>query len=632
VGALPGAGADIAAWMSYGMSKRFSKEPEKFGTGHVEGIVESGAANNSALGGAWIPALVFGIPGDSITAIAIGVLYLKNMNPGPTLFVDNPQNIYAVFIVFILAQLLMLPFGWMAIKVAKRILRIPAGRADAADPAVLHRRQLRHQQLDVRCHRDGRGRCRGVLHGTLDFGLIGLAVMGQNLVLNVESRGFAVSVYNRTPQVTHDFVAAHPGKRMPAATRWPPFVASLARPRKVMLMVKAGAAVDAVIEQLLPLLEPDDIVIDGGNSLYTDTERRDAWLAAAGPALRRRRVSAAARKARARAQHHARRPASTWAEMRPIFEAIAARVDGEPCVIHIGPGGAGHYVKMVHNGIEYGDMQLICEAYALLQAAGMTAPEMAAVFDQWNQGELQSYLIEITAGAASNATPTPAAAGRPDPGQGRAEGHRPVDADQRRRERGGGQHHQRRGRGARAVVDEGARVAASTQLQGPGTTLDVDRRRWCSQVHEALYASKIISYAQGLDLMRTISAKKGWGWTWAASRRIWRGGCIIRARFLGRITEAYRADPALPNLMLAPYFRDVLNRASRQPWREVVALAVAAGIPVPAFSASLAYYDSLPQRAAAGQPAAGAARLLRRAHLRACRPAAGQFFHTPGPR
>jgi putative tricarboxylic transport membrane protein len=160
VGALPGAGADIAAWMSYGVSKRFSKEPEKFGTGHVEGIVESGAANNSALGGAWIPALVFGIPGDSITAIAIGVLYLKNMNPGPTLFVDNPQNIYAVFIVFILAQLLMLPFGWMAIKVAKQILRIPAAPADAADPAVLHRRQLRHQQLDVRRHRDGRGRCR----------------------------------------------------------------------------------------------------------------------------------------------------------------------------------------------------------------------------------------------------------------------------------------------------------------------------------------------------------------------------------------------------------------------------------------------------------------------------------------
>jgi 6-phosphogluconate dehydrogenase (decarboxylating) len=466
--------------MSYGMSKRFSKEPEKFGTGHVEGIVESGAANNSALGGAWIPALVFGIPGDSITAIAIGVLYLKNMNPGPTLFVDNPQNIYAVFIVFILAQLLMLPFGWMAIKVAKQILRIPAavlmplillfcivgsfainnsmfgvivmGVAGVVAffmerwgfpvaPTILGvvlGTMLEEHFFSSLIKADGNflasssGRsparwawltlmiwlwpvvgacCKPAkrMNERSDFGLIGLAVMGQNLVLNVESRGFAVSVFNRTASVTHDFVAQHPGKAHRGCDTLPDFVASLKRPRKVQLMVQAGAAVDAVIEQLLPLLDPGDIVIDGGNSLYTDTERRDAWLTAKGLRFVGAGISGGEEGARKGPSIMPGGPASTWAEIRPIYEAIAARVDGEPCVIHIGPGGAGHFVKMVHNGIEYGDMQLICEAYALFQAAGLTAPEIAAVFDQWNQGELQSYLIEITAVRWSRSTPTPAA-------------------------------------------------------------------------------------------------------------------------------------------------------------------------------------------------------------------------------
>ena len=223
-----------------------------------------------------------------------------------------------------------------------------------------------------------------------DFGLIGLAVMGQNLALNVQSRGFHVAVYNRSPQVTEAFVAAHPGKRLRGAPTLEAFVAALKRPRMVMLMVKAGAAVDALIEQLLPLLEKGDIVIDGGNSHYADTERRSTALAARGLRFVGAGVSGGEEGARKGPAIMPGGPASTWQVLQPIFESIAARVDGQPCVMHIGEGGAGHYVKMVHNGIEYGDMQLICEAYAMFQAAGMNSDEMADVFDGWNEGELQS--------------------------------------------------------------------------------------------------------------------------------------------------------------------------------------------------------------------------------------------------
>ena len=229
-----------------------------------------------------------------------------------------------------------------------------------------------------------------------DFGLIGLAVMGQNLVLNIESRGFAVSVFNRTPEVTDAFIAAQPGKKLFGAHTLPEFVASLARPRKLMLMVKAGSAVDAVIDQLIPLLQADDIIIDGGNSLYADTERRDAQLRDSGLRFVGAGVSGGEEGARKGPAIMPGGPASTWQVLRPIFESIAARVDGQPCVIHIGPGGAGHYVKMVHNGIEYGDMQLICEAYSLFKAAGMGSDQMADLFDAWNEGDLQSYLIQIT--------------------------------------------------------------------------------------------------------------------------------------------------------------------------------------------------------------------------------------------
>ena len=426
-----------------------------------------------------------------------------------------------------------------------------------------------------------------------DFGLIGLAVMGQNLVLNVESHGFSVSVYNRTGEVTDDFVARHPGKRLFGAKTLPGFVASLARPRKVLIMVKAGAAVDAVIEQLVPLLDEGDIVIDGGNSLYTDTERRDAALAARGLRFVGAGVSGGEEGARKGPSIMPGGPASTWQVMRPIFEAIAAKVDGEPCVIHIGPGGAGHYVKMIHNGIEYGDMQLICEAYALFKAAGFSAAEMAAIFEQWNAGELQSYLIQITAKALAqidDVTGQPLVelivdkAGQKGTGQwtllSAAENAVVVSTINAAVE-------------ARVLSSQKAqRVAASALLHGPLPNLAPHKAALVDKVHDALYASKVVSYAQGLDLMRTMGEKKQWGLDLGRIAAIWRGGCIIRARFLNRITDAYRADPGLGNLMLDPFFRDLLKR-TQQGWREVVCLAVSQGIPVPAFSASLGYYDSL---------------------------------------
>ena len=464
-----------------------------------------------------------------------------------------------------------------------------------------------------------------------DFGLIGLAVMGQNLVLNVESRGFTVSVYNRTAAVTDQFVAAHPGKKLRGAHTLQDFVASLAQPRKVMLMVKAGASVDAVLEQLTPLLSAGDIVIDGGNSLYRDTERRDAELAALGLRFVGAGVSGGEEGARKGPSIMPGGPASTWAVMRPIFESIAAKVDGQPCVMHIGPGGAGHYVKMVHNGIEYGDMQLICEAYALLQAAGMTAPEMAEVFARWNEGELQSYLIQITAEALKQVDPE---SGRPlvdiildkagQKGTGQwtllnaAENAVVISTINAAVE-------------ARILSSQKAqRVAASTQLKGPEVDINLSKADLVKKVHDALYASKIISYAQGLDLIKTMGEKKQWGLDLGRIASIWRGGCIIRARVLNRITDAYRSNPSLVNLMLDPFFKDVLAR-TQQNWREVVSIATLNGIPVPAFSASLGYYDSY---RAARLPAnlLQAQRDFFGAHTyeRTDKPE-GEFFHTDWP-
>ncbi len=425
-----------------------------------------------------------------------------------------------------------------------------------------------------------------------DFGLIGLAVMGQNLVLNVESRGFQVSVYNRTTATTDEFVAAHPGKKLVGSKTLEEFVQSLAIPRKIQIMVKAGAPVDAVIEQLIPLLDQGDIIIDGGNSLYTDTERRDAYLSEKGLRFIGAGVSGGEEGARKGPSIMPGGPLSTWDVMKPIFESISAKVDGEPCVTHIGPDGAGHYVKMIHNGIEYGDMQLICEAYNIFKAAGFTAAELGDVFTSWNDGDLESYLIQITAEIFKQI----------DPQTGKALVDLILDT--------AGQ----KGTGKWTIMNaventvvistinaavearilssmKDKRVAASKELQGPVPNITGDKAALVKKVHDALFASKIISYAQGLDLITTMGAAKNWNLDLGKIAAIWRGGCIIRARFLNDITDAYRSNPELSNLMLAPFFKNLLNEF-QQNWREVVALATINGIPVPAFSASLGYYDS----------------------------------------
>jgi 6-phosphogluconate dehydrogenase len=425
-----------------------------------------------------------------------------------------------------------------------------------------------------------------------DFGLIGLAVMGQNLVLNVESRGFQVSVYNRTTSAMEEFVAQHPDKKIVGEATLEGFVNSLASPRKIMIMVKAGGPVDAVIESLLPLLDKGDIIIDGGNSLYTDTERRDKWLGDLGFRFIGAGVSGGEEGARKGPSIMPGGPTSTWDVMKPIFESISAKVDGEPCVTHIGTGGAGHYVKMIHNGIEYGDMQLICEAYNIFKAAGFTPAELATVFTDWNNGDLESYLIQITAKIFE----------QNDPETGKALIDVILDT--------AGQ----KGTGKWTLINavENAvvistinaavearilssmkekRVAASSILHGPKAEISGDKAELVKKVHDALFASKIISYAQGLDLIAAMGEEKGWGLDLAKIAAIWRGGCIIRARFLNDITDAYRKDPKLSNLMLAPFFTDLLN-GFQQNWREVIATATLAGIPVPSFSASLGYYDS----------------------------------------
>jgi len=464
-----------------------------------------------------------------------------------------------------------------------------------------------------------------------DFGLIGLAVMGQNLVLNVESRGFQVSVFNRTPDKTEAFLAAHPGKQLVGSSTLQEFVQSLASPRKIQIMVKAGKPVDDVIEQLIPLLDKDDIIIDGGNSLYTDTERRDAYLTSKGLRFIGAGVSGGEEGARKGPSIMPGGPASTWEVMKPIFESISAKVDGQPCVIHIGPSGAGHYVKMIHNGIEYGDMQLICEAYSLFKAAGFTTDEMAAIFNEWNEGDLQSYLIQITGKALEQKDPETGGAlvelildkaGQKGTGQwtllNAAENAVVISTINAAVE-------------ARVLSSQKAqRVEASKHLKGPKADLSAEKKELVAKVHDALYASKVISYTQGFDLIKTMGEKKQWGLDFGGIASIWRGGCIIRARFLNHITDAYRTDPALVNLMLAPFFKDLLNN-TQQNWREVVALAVRNGIPVPAFSASLAYYDSY-RSARLSANLLQAQRDFFGAHTyeRTDKPA-GEFFHTEWP-
>lgn len=427
------------------------------------------------------------------------------------------------------------------------------------------------------------------------IGLIGLAVMGQNLVLNMERNGYTVGVFNRTTRVTEEFIAAHPDKKLVPSRTLEEFVASLERPRRILIMVKAGSAVDAVLDGLLPLLDQGDLVMDGGNSFFEDTNRRSAALSALGFNFMGVGVSGGEEGALWGPSIMPGGSPAAWTMVADLLRAIAAKApeDGKPCVAYLGPRSAGHYVKMVHNGIEYGDMQLIAEAYHILhEALRLEAAELAAIFDEWNKGELDSYLIAITAQIFR----------RIDDLTGKPLVDLVLDTAQ---QKGTGKWTSQDSFNIAAAVPtintavveriissmKAERVAASAMLPGPGTHYTGDRRQLIEAVRQALYASKISAYAQGMAMLRIASHEYGYNYDLGEVASLWRGGCIIRARFLNRITEAFQRNPDLPNLLLDASFNQSVQE-KLPAWRAVVRTAIELGIPTPAFSASLAYYDS----------------------------------------
>ncbi len=486
-----------------------------------------------------------------------------------------------------------------------------------------------------------------------DIGLIGLAVMGQNLALNIADHGFAISVYNRSPARTVDFVAtntATPGL-ITACMTTQEFAASLRRPRKAILLVKAGAATDAVIDELTKVFEPGDIIIDGGNAYWIDTIRREQALKARGLRFIGSGVSGGEEGARFGPSLMPGGEFSSWKEIEPIWRAIAAKVDpvsgaelkgalpgkpvtgGVPCTAYIGENGAGHYVKMVHNGIEYGDMQMICEGYDILRhVLGLSAMQIGAIFKEWNAGLLNSFLIEISAEVLQQTDPVTGRAfvdivldtagskgtglwtsvsaldsGVPAPTIGEAVFARYMSA----------------------MKDE--RVAASALLQGPAVgPYAGNRQELIDAVRDALYCSKICSYAQGFQLMGAAQSKYGWTLNFGEIAQIFRGGCIIRAGFLQRITEAFATNPALCNLLLDPYFSNSVQGAQAN-WRTVISVAVMHGVPVPTLGSALSYYDSyrsavLPQNLLQGQRDYFGAHTYERVDA-----PRGKFFHIDWP-
>lgn len=426
-----------------------------------------------------------------------------------------------------------------------------------------------------------------------DIGLIGLAVMGENLVLNMESKGFQVSVYNRTTQRVDDFVNGRAkGKNIRGTHSLQELVASLERPRKIMMMVKAGKPVDDLIESLVPLLDQGDILIDGGNTHYPDTNRRTAYVESKGLLYIGTGVSGGEEGALLGPSIMPGGSQKAWPVVKPVFQSIAAKVeDGTPCCDWVGENGAGHFVKMVHNGIEYGDMQLINEAYHIMKdVLGMSADEMHLVFKEWNEGPLDSYLIEITrdilafkdedgkplvdkildtAGQKGTGKWTAVSAlehGVPLTLIGEAVFSRCLSA----------------------IKEE--RVAASKLINGPKPEFIGDKKQFIKDIESALFASKIVSYAQGYALMAAAAKEYGWNLNYGGIALMWRGGCIIRSVFLGRIKEAFDRNKDLSNLLLDPYFKDVVEKA-QQGWRNVIATAVINGIPAPAMSSALSYFD-----------------------------------------
>ncbi len=426
-----------------------------------------------------------------------------------------------------------------------------------------------------------------------DIGLIGLAVMGENLVLNMESKGFQVTVFNRTTQKVDDFLAGRAkGKKIIGAHSIEELVRSLARPRKIMVMVKAGSAVDDMINTLIPHLEKGDIIIDGGNTHFPDTNRRTALVESKGLLYIGTGVSGGEEGALLGPSIMPGGSKAAWPFVKPIFQAIAAKVDnGTPCCDWVGENGAGHFVKMVHNGIEYGDMQLICEAYQIMRdLLGMNADEMHLVFKEWNTGELDSYLIEITRDILAYKDED----GQPlvdkildtagQKGTGKWTAVTALDLGITLTLIGEAVF----ARCLSAVKDE--RVKASEILNGPSAKFSGNRAEFIDDLKNALYASKIVSYAQGYSLMKAAAAEYKWDLNYGGIALMWRGGCIIRSAFLGKIKEAFDKDPSINNLLLDPFFKEKVEK-SQKGWRNVVSAAATNGIPVPAISSALGYFD-----------------------------------------
>jgi 6-phosphogluconate dehydrogenase len=426
-----------------------------------------------------------------------------------------------------------------------------------------------------------------------DIGLIGLAVMGENLVLNMESKGFRVTVYNRTTQKVDNFLAGRAmGKNIVGVHSIEELVKSLARPRKIMIMVKAGSAVDDMINTLIPHLEKGDIIIDGGNTHFPDTNRRTTFVESKGLFYIGTGVSGGEEGALLGPSIMPGGSKAAWKEVKPIFQAIAAKVeDGSPCCDWVGENGAGHFVKMVHNGIEYGDMQLICEAYQIMRdLLHMTADEMHIVFRDWNKGVLDSYLIEITRDILDYKDTD----GKPlidkildtagQKGTGKWTGIAALDLGIPLTLIGEAVF----SRCLSAVKEE--RVIASKILSGPSPIFAEDKEKFINDLMEALFASKIVSYAQGYALMKAAAEEFKWDLNYGGIALIWRGGCIIRSAFLGKIKEAYDNNPSITNLLLDPFFKDKVEKAQKG-WRNVVSAAVINGLPVPAISTALGYFD-----------------------------------------
>lgn len=463
-----------------------------------------------------------------------------------------------------------------------------------------------------------------------DIGLIGLAVMGENLVMNMESKGFTVAVYNRsTEKVTHFVEGRAKGKNIIGTYSLQELADSLAKPRKVMMMVKAGQPVDDFIEKLLEVLEPGDIIIDGGNSHFPDTERRTKYVESKGLLYIGTGVSGGEEGALNGPSLMPGGSPEAWPAVKPILQAICAKVeDGAPCCDWVGNGGAGHFVKMVHNGIEYGDMELICEAYQIMKdILGLSAEELHDVFAEWNTGVLDSYLIEITRDILAYKD---------------EDGSPLVDKIlDTAGQKGTGKWT------AIAALDEGVsltligeavyarclsamkeeRVTASKVLSGPAPSFQGDKKAFIEDVKNALYASKIVSYAQGYTLMRTAAKTYGWDLNYGGIALMWRGGCIIRSQFLGEIKKAFDKNPELQNLMLDDYFKDAVM-AAQDGWRRVCATALMNGVPAPAMNAALNYFDGyraerLPANLLQAQRDYFGAHTYERVDQ-----ARGQFFHT----